>query len=836
MKKPSVKSILPARVLFVISLSIVAAESVVMFLLSLVPTLPIRYEIFFDSFLLLCLVLPILYFFLFRPLVIQIDNREQVEKALRHSERKLEMRNRIANIFLTIPSQEMYAEVLRVVVKALESKFGIFGYVDFNGDVVCPSMTRDVWDQCRMMEKSIVFTEEKWNGIWGRALKEKKILYSNNSFSVPEGHIPIIRAMAVPIIYQDELIGMLQVANKDSDYDEEDKALLEEIAGFIAPVLHARLENYKQERKREAVEMALAESEESFHRICASAQDAIILLNDEVCITYWNKSAERIFDRRSKEVIENNFLTFIPQQHHQLFFDKFNFLMQSKGGPDVGKIFELSAIKCDGEEFPIEISLSPIKIKGKWGAVGIIRDITDLKLAEQKLEALAHFDNLTGIQNRNLFYNSLNQGIALAKRNKNILALLFLDLDDFKSVNDSFGHDVGDLLLKETAMRLKNCVRESDTVARVGGDEFTVILTQIAKKQDAALVARKIIESLSRSFHLADYEYSISCSIGISLYPTDSDNAKTLLSNADIAMYNAKKGGINNYRFYNHDMNIGALEMMLMKNDLVKALEREEFILHYQPQVDIETGQIIGMEALVRWQHPDKGMVSPNEFIPVAEEMGLITKIDEYVMRMACAQSKTWSKAGLKPPRLAINISCYSFRRPDLIDVIKNLLAETELSPDCLELELTESVLMQKTKETIEALSKFKEMGLYLSIDDFGTGYSSMSYLKHIPIYKLKIDRSFIKNISVAVDDVAIVTAIITMAHSLNLKVIAEGVETKEQLQLVRSLHCDEIQGFLFSRPLPADRFEQLLSKNMQVDKKAYEFPLLKTHRPSIDQ
>ena len=430
--------------------------------------------------------------------------------------------------------------------------------------------------------------------------------------------------------------------------------------------------------------------------------------------------------------------------------------------------------------------------------------------AEKQIKHLAYHDTLTGLPNRVLFHDRLQQALSQAVREGYTMGLMFLDLDRFKIINDTLGHDVGDELLKAVSQRLVNCIRQGDTVVRLGGDEFTIILPNISKAGDAAFVAQKILDTLAEPFLLSQQELHITSSIGISLYPNDGKNTQTLIKNADIAMYRAKDLGKNNYQFYTADMNSRALESITMENALRHALERDELLLHYQPQVDIRSGRIVGMEALLRWSHPEFGLVSPAKFIPIAEETNLIIPIGEWVLRTACAQGKRWRDQGLPVWRMAVNLSARQFRQRDLLRQVGGILRETGFDPHHLELEITESLLMQGAGQTIEILEEFDAMGIHLSLDDFGTGYSSLSYLKRFPIDTVKIDRSFVRDIHTDPNDAALASAIIAMAHSLRLSVIAEGVETEEQLAFLRERECNEYQGYYFSKPLPAGEIEQL--------------------------
>ncbi|KJR42908.1 diguanylate cyclase (GGDEF) domain-containing protein [Candidatus Magnetoovum chiemensis] len=441
--------------------------------------------------------------------------------------------------------------------------------------------------------------------------------------------------------------------------------------------------------------------------------------------------------------------------------------------------------------------------------------VIERKRAEERLEYLANYDALTNIPNRTLLFDRINQEILHAQRYNQRFAVLYIDLDRFKCINDSLGHNMGDILLVETAKRLTECVRKTDTVARMSGDEFVIILKDISEVQDPAYVAKKIFAAMHRPFDLNSVKYSINVSIGISIYPNDGQDSSNLIKNADAALYHAKEDIGSNYRYYTNDMNSEIKERMKIENELRQAINEEEFVLYYQPQIDLRTGKIIGIEALIRWAHPISGFIPPSKFIPLAEETGLIVQIGEWVLQKACEQNSLWHKQGLNCLSVAVNMSLYQFiRQYNLMERVAQIIFEAELNPRLLELELTESICMENIDSTINTLREFNDMGIQLSIDDFGTGYSSLSYLKLLPFKKLKIDRSFIKDLNIRTDDYEIVKTIITMAHNLRLKVIAEGVETKEQLEVLRNLNCDEVQGYLFSKPIPPDEIELLFRED----------------------
>jgi len=442
---------------------------------------------------------------------------------------------------------------------------------------------------------------------------------------------------------------------------------------------------------------------------------------------------------------------------------------------------------------------------------GMLVDITERKVAEERVQSLAYYDALTGLPNRILLHDRLSKALATARRQKHKVALLFFDLDRFKIINDSLGHSVGDLLLQDVAERLKSCAREEDTVARLGGDEFLIVLTHVNDIPSAAVSAERFMDALTSTFVIQGHSLSIGCSLGISIFPEHGADSETLIKHADAAMYSAKDGGRNNFQFFTADMNAQAVERLTLENGLRSALDKKELFLVYQPQMDIATGKISELEALLRWQHPELGLVPPDKFIRIAENSGLIVPIGEWVLRTACSQARKWQDEGLRAVSIAINVSAVQFRQQGFCELIRRVLRETGLAPHYLELELTETLLLGNADVTLSVLQELKAMGLTLAIDDFGTGYSSFSYLKRFPVSKLKIDRSFVRDVAVNPDDAAITTAIISMAKSLNLKVIAEGVEDEAQMSFLRAHQCDEIQGYYFSVPLAVDKVAEKL-------------------------
>ncbi|HTH44259.1 MAG TPA: EAL domain-containing protein [Oxalicibacterium sp.] len=479
----------------------------------------------------------------------------------------------------------------------------------------------------------------------------------------------------------------------------------------------------------------------------------------------------------------------------------------------------LRSYRKDGSLFWSDIYIAPVKNENGVVAhfVSAQYDITATKRYESELEFQTNRDALTGLANRNLLRDRLGQAVSFAYRYGHPIWVMFVDLDRFKFVNDTLGHQAGDTLLKAVAARLESCVRETDTVSRVGGDEFVLVLTERTEAGLTTGIAQRIMDAIAKPLDIHGHEFFISCSIGVAVYPADGETPEDLIKHADIAMYRAKETGRNNFQFYTSTMNEKALERLRFEGDLRNALEREEFVLHYQPQIDLLTGEIVGAEALIRWQHPELGMVSPARFIGLAEETGLIVPIGAWVIRSACMQNKAWQLKGVGPLRISVNLSARQFAHNDLVESIALALDEAQLAPEYLEIELTESLVMADVERAIGVLRELKALGVQLSIDDFGTGYSSLSYLKRFPIDVLKIDRSFVNDITIDSDDAAIVATIISLAHSLRLQVIAEGVETEAQLAYLRQHDCDQMQGYFFSPPLNAEAFAHMREEGKRL-------------------
>ncbi|WP_428827476.1 EAL domain-containing protein [Azonexus sp. IMCC34842] len=591
--------------------------------------------------------------------------------------------------------------------------------------------------------------------------------------------------------------------------------------------LRGRVQIVEDITERKATELELQQATEALFEEKERAQvtlnsigDAVLSTNLAGNVTYLNRVAERMTgwsadDAQGKPLAE--VFRIVDGTTREATVNPAQLAITENR--IVGLEMNSVLIRRDGYESPIEDSSAPIHNRDGQvsGAVIVFHDVSESRAMAMKMSHLAQHDFLTGLPNRLLLTERFLQAIAQAMRHRKQVALLYLDLDYFKNINDSLGHEVGDRLLKSIAVRLVDCVRTTDTVCRQGGDEFVILLAEIENQQDAAQVAEKLLAALTVPHSIDKHELHITLSIGISIFPDDGISADAVMQNADTAMYFAKAKGRNNFQFFTADMNTRAVQRLFVESSLRRALLQGEFELHYQPKINIASGQITGAEALIRWQDPELGIVYPGQFVRIAEECGLIVPIGRWVLREACRQVQVWLDYGLRAVPVAVNISAIEFRHVDFIEELALILEETGLAPRYLELELTESILMHEAEASASVLEQLKAMGVQLAIDDFGTGYSSLSYLNRFPIDTLKIDQSFVRDVPGNADDAAIVSAVISMGKSLKQRVVAEGVETAEQLAFLQNQQCDEGQGFLFSYPLPAGDFSRLLGSGPRM-------------------
>jgi len=561
---------------------------------------------------------------------------------------------------------------------------------------------------------------------------------------------------------------------------------------------------------RDVTERTLMEQRlQLFDEVLRNSREAVVITDADNNILSVNPTFSEITGYAPEEVIGRNPRILSSGRQSREFYR--NLWRQLElDGTWRGEIWNR---RKNGEIYPEWLDISLVRDSGGRVThhIAIFSDITRRKETERQLQFLAFHDPLTKLPNRLLLRDRFEQAAAVATRDKTRLALLFLDLDQFKTVNDTLGHMLGDQLLTAVAERLTASVRDCDTISRLGGDEFAILLGGFREVSTASAMAKKILDQLTLPFAIGTHQLSATSSIGIGLYPDDGRDFDTLLKIADAAMYYAKDSGRNTYRFYTEQLNLHALERLHMQNSLHQALKLEQFVLHYQPQYALADGRLIGAEALIRWNSPEQGLVPPDKFISVAEDCGLIVAIGDWVVREACRQNRSWQDAGHPPLTIAVNLSALQLRRGDLVGTVERALAEYALQPVCLELELTESILIQDVAEVMEVVGRLKQLGVRLSIDDFGTGYSSLGYLKRLGVNALKVDQSFVRNMAIDEDDAAIVASVIQLGHSLKLTVIAEGVESREQADSLQAMGCDQVQGYFYSPPLPPQQFAALL-------------------------
>ncbi len=554
-------------------------------------------------------------------------------------------------------------------------------------------------------------------------------------------------------------------------------------------------------------EIAIRESEERLKKFFDATTEGLVFIENGVIVDC-NSAVARMVRLTERELVGRNNADFIAPESLELV------AANIKGGFE--RPYEAVLLRADGSRFTAELNGKDVEIDGKTVRMTAVRDISERKQAEERIQFLAHHDTLTHLPNRALIMDRLQVVMSAARRQSLLLAVLFIDLDNFKTINDSLGHFAGDELLKRVALRLKDCVRESDLVGRLGGDEFLVVITGMQHEADVVPIAEKIAEAITEPFSFEEQVLSVSGSIGIAVFPKDGQTPETLVRNADAAMYLAKDQGRSNFQFFMPSLNKAAFETLAMESGIRKAIKQVEFRLHYQPQVDLVTGNIETIEALIRWQHPELGLLGPGQFISVAEHRGLIVPIGRWVINEALAQARKWQELGIRN-RIAINLSAVQFKQQGLVDDIAARLREYGVSGESIEIELTESLFMEDVQAVSKTLGRLKDLGVSLAVDDFGTGYSSLSYLKRYPIDKIKIDRSFIRDVPGDPDDVAIALAIISLAHSLDLIVVAEGVENSTQLEFLRANCCNGIQGYLVSRPLPPDELPAWMAQSGTV-------------------
>lgn len=611
-------------------------------------------------------------------------------------------------------------------------------------------------------------------------------------------------AAAFPLVKRHSVVGALVIyCSGEERFDEQLTNLLTEISNSIS----FALEGMAREDFRRAADQALRDSEQRYHMVMEGAGDAILLVEGDGRIIEANSRAVDQLGYSREELRSVPVMSLFPRNQQTESKNRHQRILATGRTVDSS----ITLIRKDQGTIPVDAVESRVDLHGRQLILSIFRDVSERKAAEERIHHLAFHDALTGLPNRTLLMDRIEQSIREARRRDNLVGILFLDLDNFKNVNDTLGHDCGDELLQNVAMRMRNTLRSEDTLARLGGDEFIVLITDPNSPADMEVVAQKIIQAMSVPFVIAGHTFHITCSIGMSIFPRDGQDSGVLLRTADEALYGVKKEGRNRAAFHTPEMHRAAVESIRMENDLREAIRLNQFVLHYQPVVDLQTGRIISGEALIRWQHPERGLISPLQFIPMAEEKGLILALGEWVMHAACEQNRRWQLADVPVVPIAVNLSAVQCREPSLERTIQRILDSTGLAPSLLELEITEGTLMQQTEALRDRMLKIKKLGIRFLLDDFGTGYSSLSYLTRFPIDTLKIDSSFIRDMIDDPKDLAVVDTIVDLADNLQLRTIAEGVERVEQVTLLKLLGCQAMQGYHFSASVPADEFAKFL-------------------------
>lgn len=747
-KETRAPGVSPLRLLLILIAAVFAIEALLMIGFSLLPPMQEWIVTFMDASLLVALIFPAFYFLAYRPLIETIDNLAQANEARRNNEASLRaILDNLPSMAWLKNTEGRYLAVNQKFAHAC-GKQDVAEVIGKTSVEVCPD-----WMLARYYEDD-------------QAIMESGKQAQGESKVIENGEERWLEVYRNPIL--DEQGGVLG------------------ITGYVRDITA---------RKKSEEQMRLTA------KIFESSHDSIIITDTKGTIISVNPAFTEITGFSADEAIgKNPRILNSGRQSREFYTEMWEDIL--KRGYWNGEVWNR---RKDGASYAGRLSISALRDEaGKvTHYVGATSDITEFKLAQDRVRHLAYYDQLTGLPNGSLMRDRVNQLIASSQRDRREFALLFIDLDNFKNVNDSLGHHVGDLLLQTIAGRLRASVREMDTVARMGGDEFVVVLPEVGV-EGAQQVARKIIGQVTNSFGIGLHKITMTTSVGIGVFPKDGGDIEFILKNAELALYQAKAKGKNDFAFFTEELNVQAFERLRMENDLRHALLNEDLMLYYQPQISMATRQVVGMEALVRWPHPTLQMIPPDQFIPIAEDSDLIIQLGEWTIHEACRQMRQWQRSGLQIIPVAVNVSAKQMRHADFYDSVESALRKTGLDPRYLELELTERAMMMDIEKSLEVMNKIGEMGINFSVDDFGTGYSSLSYLKHLPLHKLKIDKSFVQDIAVDENDREISNTIIQLAHGLKLSVVAEGVETQQQMAILLGQGCDSAQGYLFSRPLPS--------------------------------
>ena len=739
-------------------------------------------------------------------ILVDVTEQHRIEDELRASRSELELHARIATIFLTTPPDRMFTEALGAIRDALGARWGFFGYLDADGALVAPHVDEEVWDACRVEGKPMRFPQETWSdNTWSRAIRTRRSQLLEGQGTVPEGHLPIARALATPIVHGEETIGLLILAERETAFCEADVRLLEDLAATIAPVLHEWCERVEQGAAREEAERALRESEQRYRSLYDGSPVGVFVYDTDLAFLDCNAAFEGIFgapasfyaDRRIPDIlVDKSILGALEQaaQGSEGFYE----------GPYTSSL---------GRRLWLTLKAAPRYDAdgGIVGATAVLVDRTKQRETEEQVRHLLLHDPVSGLANRALLEERVGQALKHAQRKRLSFSLAAFRVDRFDTVESSLGHTDIDLLLKELGRRLQQAGRAEDTVAYLGSGAFAALLPGAAGPVEATAAVAGLLTAVSEPLVVDHHELFLSVSLGAAIYPTDGATTSELLRNADTAMRQASDAGGDRWQFFHPGLNEEQADRLAIDAELHRALEGDQFFLEYQPLVATATEEIIGVEGLVRWRHPERGVLQPLDFIPVAEDSGILTAIGEWVLREACTQGRTWHRQFGKPLRISVNMSARQLHDETFVDMVRRTLRSTGFDARALELEITETAAMRDARHTAQILGALRTMGVRVALDDFGTGYSSLSHLVRLPISTVKIDRSFVRDLLTVPEHAAVAASVIALGHRLGLTVVAEGVETIGERGALQDEGCDVIQGFLYSRAVPAPECTELL-------------------------
>ncbi len=740
-------------------------------------------------------------------LLLDVTDRHRAEDALRASQAELALHARIATIFLTSPPESMFTDVLDVVRAAMSSRWGFFGYLDEDGTLVAPSMDREVWEACRVEGKELRFPRETWgDNTWSRALTTGRTQMLDAPGTVPEGHLPIARAVATPLVFGGETIGVFIVAERERAFGADDVRLLEGITAWTAPVLHEWRERLFQEKARSAVENALQESEHRYRALYEGSPMGVLLYDTALVCVDCNPAFEEIVGAGAEEYVGRPIREIVS---HAGILAALDAPLHGDEGLFEGRY----RTTVSGRDLWITLkTTSRLGTGGEaLGGTAVIVDRTAQRDAEERMQHLLLHDPVTGLANRALLEDRAGQALKHAQRKRLAFAVAAVQIDRFDTVASSLGHEAADELLGAVGRRLQHAGRAEDTLAHLGAGTYALLLPGAAGPTEATAAVTKLVAAAGEPLQVGPHELFLTVSLGVAVYPADGVTAGELLRGADVAMRRAADAGGDRWQFFHHSMNAERADRLALETELHRALDGDQFFLEYQPVVDARSGAIISVEALIRWRHPERGVVQPLDFIPLAEESGVLMPIGAWVLAEACRQGRAWQRRLGRPLRVGVNISARQLHDETLVDTVRQTLRSTGFAARSLELEITETAAMRDARHTAQVLGALRAMGVRIALDDFGTGYSSLSHLVRLPISTVKIDRSFVRDLLSVPEHAAVAASVIALGHRLGLTVVAEGVETIGERSVLRDEGCDAIQGFLYSRPVPPDECVLLL-------------------------